>query len=56
MTTLRIPDLVSAVHKLQRGIYPEYEEALQASEEWLARSANLPLSYLPVLNSKIDQK
>ncbi len=39
MTTLRIPDLVGAAHKLRRGIYPEHGEALQAAEEWLARLA-----------------
>lgn len=52
MATIRIPDLVSAVHKFRRGIYPECEEALQAAEEWFARSA-ISLVLLPVLNSNI---
>lgn len=56
MTTLRIPDLVGAAHKLRRGIYPEHEEALQAAEEWLAWLATSLFSYRPALNSNTYQE
>lgn len=39
MTTIRIPDLLGALDQFRTAIYYDYEEILQAGEEWFARCA-----------------
>lgn len=39
MTTLRIPDFAGAVSQFRTAVHPDYEEVVQATEEWFARHA-----------------
>lgn len=39
MTTLRIPDFTGAVNLFRTAVHPDYEEVVQAIEEWFARHA-----------------